>query len=477
VNAKSYWLATAAFSAAVLAMTSGMAAAQSTGAENAPADQQRLSQGIQTYKQATQDSYLKALLEGPEVTYDEVMANPDDPTLNAAYARTQIAHGDILGASVTLERLLLAHPDANEARLVYGMVLFRLDDTVTAKDVLEAVDPSQLTPQQQDERTAILAQIERRKKRLRQSITLTAGSHFDTDRNAEPPSGNILFNDLVFNLNGSARAQKDWGTLMQGSYQAEYDLGTDPRLSIYGSATAMHDQQARLKNFDTQTGSGTTGLRYQDGPWSGEAGLFWNSMDLQSDYYLSDWGANARLAYYLLPELQAFTDLRYDRQAFHNVPADSQGSENSGTVPSEWLGLTWKPVPAHTITASAGVARRYAQANYMSNSRIAGRLGDVWLLGQGQFTSLTGEYGVNVYDAPNGTVSSSTRRDHDMRYDLTYGLPAGTLAGFAGGSLPEELNDLVLSATAEYYRSFSTVMNYSYSNIRTQFLASKRWEF
>lgn len=457
---------------------SATAMAQSVAPERSLEDQQRLSQGIRTSNQAAAESYLRNLAEGAEVTYEQVLANPDDPALNAAYARTQINHGDVLGASVTLERLLLIHPEAMEVRLIYGLVLFRLDDTVTAEDMLQSIDVTQLTPESKAERERVLALLEQRKKRLRQAITLTVGEHFDTDRNAAPNSGTILITDLPYTLQGSGRAMKDWGTLAVGAYEAEYDLGTDPRMSIYGGATALSDTQAQIKTLNNQTGGLTTGLKFEDSSLSAMGGLFWNSMNLQSDYYLSDYGVNGRLGYRLQATLEAFTELKYDRQAFHNVPADTSGHDNSGTVPSAWAGLIWKPVPAHIISGSAGVTRRYALADYMSNSRLAGRLSDTWLLGQGQFLATQGEYGGNVYDAPNILLSAMTRHDHDMRLDLTYGLPMSTLAGTAGlGELPEQLADIVLSANAEYYHSMSNMANYSYTNIRTQILVSKHWEF
>jgi len=451
---------------------------QAVGAENAPEQQQRLSQGIVSANQAAAESYWRSLSEGQDVTYQQVLADPDNVALNAAYARTQIRNGDVLGASATLERVLLSHPDDVEAGLIYGLVLFRLDDTVTAQDVLSHLPNDKLNPEQRAERDRVLALIEQRKKRLRQGFTLTVGEHFDTDRNAAPNSGNMLISDNNFTLGGSARAQKDWGTLINGAYEAEYDLGTDPRMSIYGGASGLSDTQAQIKTLNNQTGGFTGGLKFEDGPISAQGGLFWNSMNLQSDYYLSDYGAQAHAGYRFLPQWEAFTDLRYDIQAFHNVPADSSGHDNSGTVPSIWTGLNWKPVPSHILSSSAGVTRRYAYANYNSNSRLAGRLSDTWLLGQGQFLFTGGEYGGNVYDANNPTFSTATRHDHDIRLDLTYGVPLGTISGaVGGGELPELFNDMVLSANLEYYHSMSNLPNYTYSNIRTQALLSKHWEF
>jgi hypothetical protein len=50
-----------------------------------------------------------------------------------ALARGQIAEGDLLGAIGSLERVLLAHPDASEARLLYASLLCRIDDPAGAR--------------------------------------------------------------------------------------------------------------------------------------------------------------------------------------------------------------------------------------------------------------------------------------------------------------------------------------------------------
>ncbi|HEX6375467.1 MAG TPA: hypothetical protein VFZ91_07075 [Allosphingosinicella sp.] len=45
-----------------------------------------------------------------------------------AFARNQAASGDLLGALATLERVLIAYPNADDARLYHAALLCRLDD-------------------------------------------------------------------------------------------------------------------------------------------------------------------------------------------------------------------------------------------------------------------------------------------------------------------------------------------------------------
>jgi len=474
VNARSLMLAVPV---TVVTLVSSSAWAQPATSERALDDQRRLSEGVRETDAASRAAMEVGLTAGPEVTWEQVRRNPDDPGLNAAWARTQILRGDLLGASATLERILMRYPDATEARLVFGLVLFRLDDTTTAKRELDLIDPAQLTPAQRAEREQVLLQIEQRTKRLRQSITVALGSHFDSNRNSSTSSGQILINDLPFTLEGSAKKRADWGRVGMTAYDFDYDLGTDPRLSLFGGLNLLGDRQSTLKTYDTVAGGANAGVRYVDGPIGAQIGTFWNSMSMTDDYYLSDYGLDGRFTYRLAPAWEAFTTLRLDRQVFHNISSDRVATDSSGVVFTSWAGSTWHPNEAHSVSLSLGYAHRNAAANYMSNDRWAARLGDVWLLGQGQFVSAVGEVGVAVYDQNNPTFSAQTRRDSDGRFSLTYGIPAGTVTESVGLDAPDEVRDIVLSVTGEYYHSMSNLPNYTYANLRTQMLASKRWEF
>ena len=60
-----------------------------------------------------------------------------EPSLQAstgvALARQQIADTDLMGAAATLERVLIADPEAHSARLLYASLLCRLDDAAGAR--------------------------------------------------------------------------------------------------------------------------------------------------------------------------------------------------------------------------------------------------------------------------------------------------------------------------------------------------------
>jgi hypothetical protein len=79
--------------------------------------------------------------ESPELLSDAAL----QLDTGMALARRQIAETDIMGAAGTLERVLFAHPDAPEPRLLYASVLCRLDDSEGASVELLLIKPEAIT--------------------------------------------------------------------------------------------------------------------------------------------------------------------------------------------------------------------------------------------------------------------------------------------------------------------------------------------
>ena len=100
-----------------------------------------------------------AVAAGPVMAQDfeAVLATPDDPDLNLAYARAAADIGDLNGAAAALERVLIADPNRHGARLFYAVLLFRLDDLQGAREQLDLLDPVTLTPLQRVRRSSIAA--------------------------------------------------------------------------------------------------------------------------------------------------------------------------------------------------------------------------------------------------------------------------------------------------------------------------------
>ena len=64
----------------------------------------------------------------PVAELEALSRETGSPQSGLALARRQAAGGDLLGAMATLERVLITHPEAEEALLLHASLLCRLDD-------------------------------------------------------------------------------------------------------------------------------------------------------------------------------------------------------------------------------------------------------------------------------------------------------------------------------------------------------------
>jgi Flp pilus assembly protein TadD len=72
----------------------------------------------------------------PAAELDPLAQASSDPADGLALARRQREAGDLLGAVATLERVMLMHPGAVEARIFHASLLCRLDDPDGARGEL-----------------------------------------------------------------------------------------------------------------------------------------------------------------------------------------------------------------------------------------------------------------------------------------------------------------------------------------------------
>jgi hypothetical protein len=70
---------------------------------------------------------------------DALSRASDDTKTGLALVREQTSLGDLTGALATLERVLINHPDSDEAQLLHASLLCRLDDRAGASSEFSAL--------------------------------------------------------------------------------------------------------------------------------------------------------------------------------------------------------------------------------------------------------------------------------------------------------------------------------------------------
>jgi hypothetical protein len=76
----------------------------------------------------------------PAAPLDMLSHATDDAAPGLTLAHRQIAAGDLLGALATLERVMIVHPEVQQALLEHASLLCRLDDRDGAKVEFDELD-------------------------------------------------------------------------------------------------------------------------------------------------------------------------------------------------------------------------------------------------------------------------------------------------------------------------------------------------
>lgn len=170
--------------------------------------------------------------------YGDVLASPDNLTVNVRFLEVQLANGDFEGASVTLQRILLLNPDFDEARLIRVAVFLRLGDDAGAANDLAYLEARPLNADQRTQ-AANLASMVHDAADPRVFGVVRFGALYDSNPGNSPGSGTVLTAPFSFNTDGRFGG---FGELqVTGVFPFGGGLGHEFRVEGHGYARAHTD--------------------------------------------------------------------------------------------------------------------------------------------------------------------------------------------------------------------------------------------
>ncbi|HRJ64311.1 MAG TPA: tetratricopeptide repeat protein [Brevundimonas sp.] len=330
--------------------------------------------------------------------FDAVLAAPDDVDLNLDYARRAADAGDLNGAAGALERVLIADPNRHSARLMYAVVLFRLDDLQGARDQLDLLEPVTLTPLQRAEATRYRARIERSRSTTR--------------------------------FSGSASAALTWEEDAAGALTTQFDSLITPPVSEEGGAAAFTARLNVAHDLDGASGYAAFGSigGYERSTFDGidgnvrrgdvEAGLSytgrlnsWNvsavarALDLLDDPYMREVGVKAQARWRTSNATTFSVSGEAVSQTFDEPAVDAValiiGGDRDGWRYDVNLGLTHRLNVRSSVGVSVGWQDK--QANYepfgYSGPGVQARYDTSTR--RGQYLAISGGMQWLEYDAPD----------------------------------------------------------------------------
>lgn len=427
--------------------------------------------------------------EDTALTYADVLKDPDNTNLNFRYAKAQVARGNVRGAAATLERILLVSPNLAQVRLVYAIVLFRLDNIEESERELKSLKKLKMAASLEAEIDKYLKSIERRRQSVTGKVTASIGVKRDSNINSAPRDGQVLAAGFPFSPLGRAQKQADFAMLGLVSADVTKDLGKQSRDSLTLSGSYFHNEQMAIDSQDLQAGTAGVALKLNFENFTMTPKVSYTNLRLSREKFFSGYGAEVLFERRnFLPNfggIDGYFSLGFDEERFHAIFENSLGPERDGTRMEAVAGLKKALSPTQFLDGSFTFTRLLPHEKSFNGYRgYKAAVTHTWLLGGGHFLLTDLSYTSNLYKEPDPAVTSLfTRHDTKKIFRLTYGSPLSNFLSEAhfGTTASKKYYDFLKqwtwTVTGEFVEQGSNTINFSYQNRRAQTMLTRTWEF
>lgn len=433
----------------------------------------RVAEPLRAAEAARASLLFGPLRESDRIDFAEVFEHPDDLGRNLRLARTQIADGDLLGASATLERILLLDPELAEARLLRAVVLLRLDDLLEAERELSRLLEGELDAGSRAAVEGWLDEVRSRRRPTRLLLALAAGLSWDDNRNAAPASDSVLLFGRRFRLARGGRAKSDLAALGTARLDFERDLGLHEGHRLSGSLAVAFSEQDELHRFDLKSAAGDFGAVLRLPGVRLEPRVRAGLVDLSSEKFVRRVGASLAVERALGPRVALLGEIHGDYLDYDGIPGSRRAYEYTGFESGITAGVRLDPSPAHRLELRAGPELRSAERRYYGYGGITAELAHTWLLGGGAFLRAGASMAWRRYKDRQELVSGKLRRDLLGSLRLGAGAPLRVLSL---GRVRGPLGEVVISVDLEHVFASSNLPNYTWRSRRVGLLVTRRFE-
>ena len=448
--------------------------AQQSGAESRESDVRESIETRRDVDRTAQDALdLEAFSKGPPVTFQQVLEDPDNIELNVRYALTQIREGNVRGAGATLERILLIRPDLAVVRVLFAIVLFRLDNLDEAERELLALQELDLEPELRRQTEQYLDQIASRRKKTIFTFAVNFATQYDWNRNASPKSELRLAADLPTRTTGSSSRQDDLALNGLAQLSFEHDLGLQKQHKMLGGLVFYQGEQIQQDDLDLRAITADFGYELDFAPSTITPRLLYERIDLSQEKYLTAIGATVDWVYALSNTWSVFAAGTMKYQSYNNITSSLTATQRSGREYEAKLGTSQILTPRQRVRVTFTQTRNIAARSFNSYEQSEVGVTHTLLFGDGDFllSSLTVNY--DQYDDRDPSISARNRHDWGGRARMTYGIPWGSVFTNAG----EFWQPFTFTFGGEAYRQVSSITNYTYNNYRLSIGLNRRWTF
>ncbi len=451
------------------------AAAQSVRTEQ-DRPTETLKQTKEVERTGTQARGATLLNGGADITFEQVIKNPGNLDLAFRFAQTQIRRGDLLGASSTLERILLLRPDLPRVRVLYAVVLWRLDNALEAQRQFERVLNLPMPESLRVQINGYLRDLRRRQRRTRFSALLNFGYQFDSNRNASPSRDDLrgIFGPF-FGFLGDLGPKSDHALQSLVYLYGEHDLGFQRRHRLFGSTTYYRLDQFRQEQLSIDSFSLEGGFALDFAPLELGAVAYWRHFRLSHEDYLRVFGGRVFANYSLNARWTLSGLLQGEAQEYDSITESPSSRLRRGPEYRGTFRARYDFSPRMVFTAEGTVIRKESVVDYYDYTGWQLQLGHTWIFRNGMFILNLFSWEYDLYDDADPFISPLRRRDHILRFRTTLGMPLGTLVPKL--RLPPLVGDAILSVAFEYRKALSNISFYTYQNFQVSVTLTKAFNF
>lgn len=420
------------------------------------------------------------------ITFDDILANPDDTKLNLEYARQEISTGRLQQAASALERILLTNPNWDSVRLLYGVVLYRLNDYEGARSELRKLEGRDLSPTQEADRIRYLGLIEHESSPFRIFGQVSFGARYDNNpglvsdkiANATTDFGGA-FPDLLVPIDGMNDGE-DYGVIAKGMIRFEADIPNTPGSLWFFEAAGDITNFNEIDRADNASGTLKTGFDLVQDNLRITPYLKVQRTWIQSDEFSERWGGGVSVRYQVDPQLTLFANGEFLEEDFNAKSFTRNSKMRDGRIISGYAGALWRVTESQSIAIAGFGSDKDAVADEYSYESRGVTINSLTLLGGGIYLSLTGRYTETDYD--QRSVNFGSPFGFKKREDETYfaraavGAPLQTIFG-EGAFLPEFLEDVVVQVGVSWTSLSSTSNLIEYENTSADVLFTKKFSF
>jgi hypothetical protein len=336
---------------------------QASTIDTVPDNQRRSQLELEEAEKAAERGRIQRLIEGgADVTYADVLKDPDNIDLNFRFAQTQIRQGNVRGASATLERILLLDPNRPEVRLLYVVVLFRLDNLQDAERELLAVRDLPMKASLKQEIEGFLSQIQQRRKRMRYNVLVSFGAQYDWNGNTAPRSNSRQVSDSRLRVGEADERhhERSYNGTMQVGF--DYDLGLQRRHSLHSTVTAYRSAHTNEDQLELQAVTWNVGPTLTYEPVTIDPQFSVTKVRLARQRYLTVYRLENGASWQVTKKTALTALAGWEFQHFNSLHVSLTAAERQGRQLDMKLGVTHLLEPTVRIGGMSGITTKMPSA-------------------------------------------------------------------------------------------------------------------